>query len=329
MAPESPTDLADAKLALVREQLRTRPRWRRTVYSLPGRAIRRKLLETIYERLTLLRSALSEWQTSPPGAAAGEVCQALALIETPIDERDAWQIADALSAVLPRVLPAASLAGALWVERSRTPGRGAHWRDVFECDELDLLLADYDPGARRFATEGVESLVRERLQQLRLVRNDEGRHSRARERTRGYHLRYLALVLFVFVGALASTPRLVSGADASWLPSLETMLLVALAGGLGSTLSGALRVRTLERITELQAMWGGLLAQIAIGAALAVVVVLVLETGLVSIGGADSTAKWLAIGFASGFSEPFALGILERVASPGNAAPAARDGTEG
>jgi hypothetical protein len=48
-------------------------------------------------------------------------------------------------------------------------------------------------------------------------------------------------------------------------------------------------------------------------------VLIFLNAGLVSIGGTDTPERWIAIGFAAGFSEPFAIGILEQVAGSNDA----------
>jgi hypothetical protein len=84
----------------------------------------------------------------------------------------------------------------------------------------------------------------------------------------------------------------------------------------GAILSRAIRIRDLGRLVELKGAWKTLIPQMILGATLAMIVVLILRTGTIKIESfdfeaADATTLFV-VGLVSGFSEPFALGILER-----------------
>lgn len=320
-SPATLEELASQKIGVVRDDLRCEEGKFLWVYKRAGQPVRRKLLETTYRRLTALSSCLAEHRADLPPATAVEVRAALDMIEEDPRKRDAWGVVDALGAVLPLVSRDALLYESLIGERVRAPDRGLHWDELFGPSELKTLLADYDREQGAFKSSGNRALAREHLHQLRLERNDVGRHSRARARTRARYLFHLGTILLPLGLLLAFTPWFLEavGGISMGLP-LPTMLLAFAAGALGSTISGTLRIRQVERISEFEGVGSGLVAQVALGAALAVVVLLFLNAGLVSIGGQDSPERWIAIGFAAGFSEPFAIGILEQVASAPNGA---------
>jgi hypothetical protein len=103
-----------------------------------------------------------------------------------------------------------------------------------------------------------------------------------------------------------------AGADA-W----QDIALAASAGALGATLSGTFRVRDrLIELDDLRSFWPAMRIQPLIGATAGLVTLFVLETGAVNVE-ASATASWGAVAlftFAAGFSEPFFLGLVERVA---------------
>jgi hypothetical protein len=86
---------------------------------------------------------------------------------------------------------------------------------------------------------------------------------------------------------------------------------------LGATLSGIFRVR--DRLTELddlRSFWPAMRIQPLIGATAGLVTLLILEGGAVKLDGTD-TSSWAAralLTFVAGFSEPFFLGLVQRVA---------------
>jgi hypothetical protein len=108
-------------------------------------------------------------------------------------------------------------------------------------------------------------------------------------------------------------------------------LLAGTAGALGATLSGVLRLRDLRAgLVALRSLKSVMVIQPLVGAAFALLVALILDTGFAGIElptDSDRKAAALAIfGFIAGFSEPFALGIVNKVAALEPPAPSGEDG---
>jgi hypothetical protein len=104
-----------------------------------------------------------------------------------------------------------------------------------------------------------------------------------------------------------------SGREGIW----KAIWVAASAGALGATLSGTFRVRDrLIELDDLRSFWPAMRVQPLIGATAGLVTLFVLETGAVELG-AKQTASWAALAlftFVAGFSEPFFLGLVQRVA---------------
>ena len=68
-------------------------------------------------------------------------------------------------------------------------------------------------------------------------------------------------------------------------------------------------------------MLSGLFAQLPVGAVFGVIVVFILQSNLIGLGNVTSDSKTVmanaVVAFIAGFSEPFALRTVERVASLG------------
>ena len=104
------------------------------------------------------------------------------------------------------------------------------------------------------------------------------------------------------------------GDDLSW----STVVLIAVAGAVGGTVSGTLKLREMIRITQFRLLGAGLLVQPFISAAGALFIALVLVGGVVELAGVEgSDTSWAvlaAYGFVAGFSEPFWLGVVSKIA---------------
>jgi hypothetical protein len=103
-----------------------------------------------------------------------------------------------------------------------------------------------------------------------------------------------------------------------------------LAGAVGSVLSRAIKLgkqpqdaatdkKTAETPLGIRALISGsriFYAQLVIGATSALILFLVFHTGLVQIGGKEELepAAYGLLGFLAGFSEPFFIGVLDKVA---------------
>ena len=154
----------------------------------------------------------------------------------------------------------------------------------------------------------------DRLNCLYLKRAEAGRDRRAKAALKDLYLKHLTLVLVPFLLGLG-TIALVSttGSHSVW----RAFAVAALAGALGSTLSGVLRLRDqLLRMDELRAFKPAMLVQPLVGASAGALVFLLLASRALSVGSLDPAA-WPSpgvLGFVAGFSEPFFLGLVDRVA---------------
>lgn len=153
------------------------------------------------------------------------------------------------------------------------------------------------------------------LAMLGRVRTENGRKRRTRLALRNRFFVYTLLVLAPLVCGLA--------AAASWASEGElsgaVVVLVAVAGAVGATVAGAFKLRELLTMTQFRLLGFGLAVQPFIGAAAATFLLLVLQSDLLVLPGTDAPVSWAALGtygFAAGFSEPFFLGIVRRLAAP-------------
>jgi hypothetical protein len=120
----------------------------------------------------------------------------------------------------------------------------------------------------------------------------------------------LIVLLVVMIALAAKFPRTV----------IVVLLLTAFAGAAGSILGGVLRFRDLSNLTNIRDLTVGTLAQPFVGGVAALFIFLLLESRIVVLPGISATGppSWQSLGvygFVAGFSEPFFLGILGRVAS--------------
>jgi hypothetical protein len=312
------TDQVEKAIKIVRGELQKKGRWP-TKELWP---IRRKVLMTIYDRLLLLQASLPEPQAS--GSEGYEhrdkrITNILKLMdgEESIPENAAWDVADALKELLPKVAPPEYVYWALVEEKGRKPDWAYNWDQYFKAEDLDKYIRWYEENAKTFDPRKPSA----RLVALYRIRDGAGRHDRAREALRRQYLKWVSVVLGASAVILLLTWFWTSLVTAQPLPYL---VLAAVSGAVGAVLSGTLSLRKQARIIELQAVWKTLLLQVVLGATLAIIVVLVLQTDLIQIANLDLKkylpAEWFVVGLVSGFSEPFALGILKRISSLGEEA---------
>jgi hypothetical protein len=97
------------------------------------------------------------------------------------------------------------------------------------------------------------------------------------------------------------------------------LVLTALAGAIGGTLSGARALREsadLRRTRGFQAWWW---VQPAVGAAVGLLIHALLSSPVLALPGSEASGEWERIAafvvyaFAAGFSEPFVLGVLAKI----------------
>ena len=158
------------------------------------------------------------------------------------------------------------------------------------------------------------AIAREALAFVRQEYTGKVLHDQARRRAKA---RVLLLLVPVLVALIAGFIVLI---DLATGQKLVVTLLVAIAGALGSTLSGILRLRDLEAgLGALKALKSVMVIQPLVGAAFGLLVALILKGGFAGVElptDAKQQEVTLAIfGFVAGFSEPFALGIVKKVAA--------------
>jgi hypothetical protein len=181
--------------------------------------------------------------------------------------------------------------------RLRGPGRP----DGGGGDEDD----DDDDGRRRMA-EGLSLLAKERagLQ----------RHERLMSKLRPKYLVFFSALIAVLLLMISLAIGLGVNADLTSADPWAQLLLVLSSGALGSILAAALRLKDQLDLVSFRAAGRLIYLQPLIGATFGLTSWLILTAGVVTIGdGSTSWSTQAAVAFASGFSEPFALGILGRL----------------
>jgi hypothetical protein len=261
-------------------------------------------------------------------------------VETPrqLSGHAAWEIADLLRLEVLWHSDDAYLHGLLVGYGQDT--RRADWLAHFPESELNRLLATYNDG--HFKGNSARLEVQHYLTHLYQFEIDEYRRDRATAELRGIYLGRLVLVLLVLLLAFAWLYALDAGDFRVAFLTMELsggpeessgvrILLVMLAGAVGSVLSRAVKIGNQQAendtrrampvgIRALTAAWKVSLAQPIIGATAALVVYIVLLTGLLSVAGlaSDKISAVALVAFLSGFSEPFFIGTLDRITRFGN-----------
>jgi hypothetical protein len=134
--------------------------------------------------------------------------------------------------------------------------------------------------------------------------------SRARTMTKAKHLLLVPLVLLPVIGAVVVLADVVSK-RVTWREGA----LAAVAGALGATLSSGYALRgQLPRISQLRAFGYVFAAQAPLGAAAGLFLWLVVASGLLNVAHSDDSLVRAAVAFVAGFSEPFVLSTVGRIA---------------
>jgi len=159
----------------------------------------------------------------------------------------------------------------------------------------------------------------ERLARLFHARSDYGRLRRAKSDTKAKYIRRLiwplSLLLVVFSAAL------IGMSPANQLGTAGNLLLACSGGALGSALSGFYRFRDkLSSMTEQRVFWPTVITQMFVGASAGVFAYTLTTIGFVSllpreIDPSRAVASIGLLAFLAGFSEPFFLGVVQRLAA--------------
>ncbi len=194
-------------------------------------------------------------------------------------------------------------------ERTKKAGHWHGWSDHFGEQKLHDLI---DAGKNGAVDAGVQAEAIHHLRLLYTERAEAGLERRVRAQQKLRYLNILALALIFFLVLLSGIVQWIGGGG-MW----ESIVLVVSAGALGATLAGTFRVRDkLVQLDDLRSFWPAMRVQPLVGAVAGLVILLVLESGAVALGNGN-TASWAAqalFAFAAGFSEPFFLGVVQKVA---------------
>jgi hypothetical protein len=202
------------------------------------------------------------------------------------------------------------------------------WTDYFPRAELKNLLNAFERDIGKFK-EPARAAAIGRLVELYKQSHHELRRHRARAAQAGLYLARLrrpVLLLLIAVIVLlvgAQTLDWFSVGGGRWA-ELVALVVAVVAGALGGVLGLMFRFRDMRgRTRELLSESDMGRVQPFIGAATALIVVLVVKSGLITIAGleTDNLAQLAVLGFVAGFSEPVFFGVIDRLArvtSPGS-----------
>jgi hypothetical protein len=193
----------------------------------------------------------------------------------------------------------------IWDADDHPPG-SVKWSDVFGDSSSDASLSEA-VGRSRLTDDD-----RARLAAVYTARAGANAIERTRIEEKARYLKWFGFALSV-LAALA-----IAGlAFAPGSPSLESLVGAVLGGAIGAALSGTFKLRDeIGRISQLRAFGPAVWVQPVIGAVAGLFLLVVLASGLIDISGtADDWAQVALLAFVGGFSEPFFLGLVGRVAT--------------
>ena len=275
-----------------------------------------KAFSRISSRLFELRVYLDLGRTNP-GQPLAAVASILDRIDAGLGRDSAWDTAEELKTGLLHVAPDEHLSTLLDAEWA-APARQEHrWTSLFPEEELTGLRARSASGEKNERSPGWRSATIDWLATLYERRMDSWRHDRAKAQLRSNYLFAVTALLGVVLG-LTSVMTVWQGEP--FTGDVSTLLLTAMAAGaLGSVLSGVYKLRDeMLSIRQLRSFGPVLTAQPFVGATAATLLFAVLTSGLIQVAGlAPGNLSWqhhAVFGFLAGFSEPFFLGVVKRVA---------------
>jgi hypothetical protein len=198
------------------------------------------------------------------------------------------------------------------------------WSDLLDPDDLSALRDAFaqPDGSRTDAEPGrMGRRTVELLATLYQARNHAERERRAHDRVRDARLQWVTRwLLLLLVSAAALLVLAFSLADSSrqgeWLDDAVRVGLVLMVGGLGSALSGTRRLLGVALLRgQLDRFQAAFRAQVLVGGTLGLVALLLYEVGSLPTFQATrafpEVVPLVIYAFLAGFSEPFALGVVQ------------------
>jgi hypothetical protein len=204
------------------------------------------------------------------------------------------------------------------------PHRQLSQEERVEFGDLRDLLGGVDPSGALVPTDRISQAGDRAIGLLvqRYSRAHDNRHRVARELMRRQLLTWTAFGLTFLVSAFAVL------IEVSVHPGWAAVPLALVSGMLGSMLSGMRRLRDeLQRIWQIDAFRSAFYAQLAAGAGLGLLALVLFDLGILPVitgGQATEPASaspderttlilYALYGFAAGFSEPFVIGAIQRI----------------
>jgi hypothetical protein len=260
----------------------------------------------ILEELSQLQLLLARATTAQPGAL--EALENLLATQPEADRAWALDFArtfdHSLRALVPLFADVPFLRTVIGSRKTRSRFKDAFGND--RLNEVDAWLEQKDPEPKQIATIAAE------LRTMATYRANKRRKSHARLAIRAATLRqmlFLLLVVVVGTGLVLAW----AGHSTAWF-----VLAAASTGALGSVLSGFFKLRDeLHGLTDLRTFRAVLLVQPLVGAAAGLFAFLAVRAGVLSIPDATpgpSLIPYGVYGFIAGFSEPFLIGVVKRLA---------------
>jgi hypothetical protein len=166
------------------------------------RPVDRKVFAVIHSRLLEVKEGLSR-DPSHCRIHADKILSTVQLVNESLVGDAAWDVSDSLKELLPLITSDDWVYRALLEEKGRLAEAPYGWKALSSEAKLDTLIEDYDGSLR--APDGI--VARQNLTALYGIRNDRGRHERAREGLRaelGTSRPWSPIIIVFFAGGLGA-----------------------------------------------------------------------------------------------------------------------------
>jgi hypothetical protein len=284
-----------------------------------------KVLSIIRVRQYELKALVEEAMASPKREGSFTPEQRLRLVraEQLVEERpkekdraSAHELLDKLDGILPLIADDERLCFMLESELERPDAAFGE----AQRQQADAALAEAERRRarlrfRRSRDALLPPALRQKLEVLLTTavreRNDLLREERIAGELRQNYLTWLGIALFLLLAG-AFGLAVLAARFGLW----ADVLLAIVAGALGGTLSGVIRLRAPQRrLAALKNLGLVMLVQPLLGAVGGIILFAIWRSGLLSIAGLDEDdwASVAVVAFAGGFSEPFFLKSLARI----------------
>jgi len=265
-----------------------------------------------------------ELRALPQPSAADAWLTVLAQIDPELTTAAARDVLEQLESLLIHSDDDGQLSGRLERERlcddHLRGGAELVWSDQYPRSELELLCSEFATASERGCAidDALRSRARARLRSLHKTRLLCRRERSMDTALRSTTMRRMTLLIAVLLGSMAALFQSVAWGSADEVISVLTAIV---AGGIGASLSSCHKLReeslSLDEFRRYlyREIWG----QAVFGQVAGLFVFAAISSGLVSIVGfSPGQINWYqaaTLGFLSGFSEPFFIGLFKRISA--------------